>query len=191
MKAEEKITEQFLQLLKPHYQAAASYCRGLNPDHHDDILQEALLKALRGFPSLRDHSQFKSWLFRIITREAATFHRRYFWRRFLEWDSAQWERHHDAVAGLQTEELYQLLHALDHLPRKKRETILLFEIGGFAITEIAAFYLESESAVKSRLARTKRELKQWLIAGLRESTKPRTMLEMYDEVATDFSRSRN
>ncbi len=171
----------FFELLKPHYHDAANFCRGLNYRNHEDILQEALLKAMRGFGGLRDPQKFRSWLFQIISREATTFHRRYFWRRFTEWTDGQPDdRHVSAPAPI--EGLAELEQVLAELPRKKRETLLLHDLGGFSIKEIAAMNGESESAVKSRLSPTRRELAIQITAGLPLYNQPQTVTELYDEV---------
>jgi len=174
--------DRFFELLKPHYQDAANYCRGLDARHHDDILQESLLKAIKGFDSLRDQRQFLSWLFRIITREAATFHRRYFWRRFLEWEKVRPDKRLQASGTTDPDDLADLLAGLAQLPRRKRETLLLYELGGFSVREISAIFGESEPAVKSRLSRTRKELAHKLAAGLPPNRDTRTMKELYDEV---------
>lgn len=171
----------FFELLKPHYLDAANFCRGLNYRNHEDILQEALLKAMRGFGSLRDHQKFRSWLFQIISREATTFHRRNFWRRFTEWTDGQPDDRHVATPD-PIEGLAELEQALAELPRKKRETLLLHDLGGFSIKEIAAMNGESESAVKSRLSRTRRELARQITAGLPLNNHTQTVTEQYDEV---------
>lgn len=174
--------DRFFELLKPHYQDAANYCRGLDRHHHEDILQEALLKAMKRFDSLRDDQQFRSWLFRIISREAANFHRRYFWRRFAESKDGQPGNSRQAAGSTDSDDLNELLSALSGLPRHKRETLLLYEIGGFSIKELSAIFHESEPAIKSRLSRTRKELASKLAAGLPPDKDTRTIKELYDEV---------
>ena len=54
-----------------------------------------------------------------------------------------------------------LMEALDTLSEKERAAILLFELGGFSITEIMHIQGESSlSAIKSRLSRTREKLRQ-------------------------------
>ena len=174
--------DHFFELLKPHYQDAANYCRGLNMQHHEDIFQEALLKGMKGFDSLRDEGQFRSWLFRIISREAISFQRRYFWRKFTESQDGQPGDSHQAAESVDSHNLNELLTALSGLPRRKRETLLLYEIGGFSIKELSAIFGESEPAIKSRLSRTRKELADKLAAGLPPDNDTRTIKELYDEV---------
>ena len=56
-----------------------------------------------------------------------------------------------------------LVATLSQLDKKERTCLLLFEIGGFSIKEIAHIQQEkSESAVKSRLSRTRKKLKEFV-----------------------------
>lgn len=63
-----------------------------------------------------------------------------------------------------------LIEVLSHIGKKERAALLLFEIGGFSIKEIAAIQNEtSESAIKSRLSRTRKKLKEFM-ANIEEGT---------------------
>ena len=58
-----------------------------------------------------------------------------------------------------------MIGGLAQLSNKERTAILLFEIGGFSIQEITKLQEEkSESAVKSRLSRTRKKLKEFMEA---------------------------
>jgi RNA polymerase sigma-70 factor (ECF subfamily) len=73
-----------------------------------------------------------------------------------------------------------LLHlALDKLSEKEKEGIILFEISGFSIKEIAEIQQESESAIKTRLSRSRQKLKQILEDEVPELSTKKTPLSMY------------
>ena len=85
-----------------------------------------------------------------------------------------------------------LVAALSRLEAKERSSILLFEIGGFSIKEITEIQKEnSESAVKSRLSRTRKKLKEFMeqleeegaieVARLHPNTTP--MNDLYHETS--------
>ena len=57
-----------------------------------------------------------------------------------------------------------LYKALSRLPEQQREAILLFEISGFSIKEIAVLQESSESAIKQRLSRGRQQLLEQLQA---------------------------
>jgi RNA polymerase sigma-70 factor (ECF subfamily) len=61
----------------PHLQALFGYAVKLTRDGAvaEDLVQETYLKALVAFPSLRDPSRAKAWLFRILSRLAVDRYR--------------------------------------------------------------------------------------------------------------------
>ena len=156
----------FTEALEPHYADALRYCRALcarwSPADAEDVLQDALLKAIRHFGSLREPERFRSWLFSIITRSHYTAARRHFWNRFVPIDSP------DAIprippvfaAAEGTDDRLLILQALRILSESERATLLLFEVGGFSVAEIAEMRGDrSVSAVKSRLSRARSRLR--------------------------------
>ena len=135
------------------------------------MLQEALLKALRHYDQLKEPAKFKAWLFQIITRTYQSAARKTFWKRLLPLD----------VGATHIPPVYQdvdradarwmILHALARLPARQRAALLLFELGGFSLEEIRVIQGDrSLSAVKSRLSRTRKQLRDYL---LEKETHPR------------------
>ena len=61
--------------------------------------------------------------------------------------------------SIEQEEIEQLYAALNELPEIQKESIILFEIVGYAIKEIAALHKVSENVVKQRLFRGRNQLK--------------------------------
>jgi RNA polymerase sigma-70 factor (ECF subfamily) len=129
-----------------------------SPGDGDDLFQEAVLRAFEKLPSLRDESRFQPWFYTILLSVHRNRSRRAFWRRFLSiedrasdgWepagaDGSCWEEERAQAA--------RVARALATLPPVQREAVVLFEIEGFSIEEIAALQGVSISAVKSRLAR--------------------------------------
>ena len=161
--------KEFLSDLEPHYNDALQYCRALCarwlPSEAEEVLQNALLKALTGYPSLKDRSRFRSWLFQIITRTFYSTVRGAFWKRFvplLPADDVN-DMPHVYAREEPHDEQWILYQALSTLSLKQRAALLLFEIGGFSIEEITSIQQEkSISAVKSRLSRARRKLREAL-----------------------------
>jgi RNA polymerase sigma-70 factor, ECF subfamily len=159
----------FADALEPHYEAALRYCRALcarsSPSDAEDVLQDALLSALRSYDQLREVEKFKPWLFTTITRAFHTHHRRSFWRRFVSFAEPAGER---ALPELfsrdpRIEDRLLLGGALATLSDRDRTVILLHEVAGFPLAEIASMCGDrSLSAVKSRLARARRRLREVL-----------------------------
>lgn len=151
----------FLTALRPHYDDALRLCRGLcadwRPNEAEDVFQSALVKALERFDQLDDPDAFRPWFFRTLTR---TFYSAVRWRKVrrvlpLPTDA-------DAVdLGLYADapepgDRADLLAALALLKPKERAALLLYEVGGLSVAEIAEVQGDrSRSAVKSRLARAR------------------------------------
>ncbi len=176
-------SERFWKLLEPLYSQAECFARHMAPRAWDDVLQDSLLKALKGLESLRQEELFKYWLFRIIANEARRAYRRDFWRKWLPMPEG------DATDGLAAVgpttdplELQHLKAALASLNHDKRQTLLLYHIAGFPVAEIAAIRGESEGAVKSRLSRGRQELRRALEGGLSLSIIRRHKIEELDHV---------
>ena len=157
----------FLDALRPHYDDALRYCRGLcarwSPSEAEDAFQNALLRALDGVDGLDDPARFRPWLFRIVTNEVRAAQRRSFWRRFAPLPPDDAAGPLGLVAADATAEARDLLDALARLGRREREALLLYEVGGFSVDEVRALQGDrSASAVKSRLARARARLRERL-----------------------------
>jgi RNA polymerase sigma-70 factor (ECF subfamily) len=57
----------FASLIEVHGDELLAYSRRLTNDGAEDVLQDALLKALKAYPRLRDGSHIRAWLFRVTT----------------------------------------------------------------------------------------------------------------------------
>lgn len=152
----------FEDCLQPIYDHAYRYCVTLcgNVVDAEDVLQEALMKALERFSQLRDPKAFKSWLFRIIATTTTDRYRRS--RRLVMVEDP------DTVDVRQetqskTELSIDLMRALDTLGERERECLMLYELGGLSISEIMDVQgAESASAIKSRLKRARERLRESL-----------------------------
>lgn len=60
----------FSMLVERHGDELFAYCRRLVDDDAEDVLQDALLKALRSYPRLRHTEHLRAWLFRVTTTAA-------------------------------------------------------------------------------------------------------------------------
>lgn len=56
-------------------------------------------------------------------------------------------------------DIHLLYEAMEQLGEKERECLVLFEISGFSVREVAEIQNDSETAVKSRLSRGRQKLK--------------------------------
>jgi RNA polymerase sigma-70 factor, ECF subfamily len=67
----------FWSLVEAHGDELLVHARRLAGDAHgEDVVQEALLRALRAYPRLRHADHLRAWLYRITTTTAMDHHRR-------------------------------------------------------------------------------------------------------------------
>lgn len=159
--------QRLLRLLAPVHDRAAATARRLagSDTDGDDLFQEALLRALDALDALRDEERFRPWFYAVLLSVHRNRSRRSFWRRFLpiEWrvpsgsepageDGAEWEEERVRAA--------RVSRALAALPAVQREAVVLFELDGLSVEEIAVIQQASPSAVKSRLARGRARLRR-------------------------------
>ena len=66
----------FWSLVEAHGDELLVHARKLAGDQHaEDVLQDALLRALRAYPRLRHAEHLRAWLYRVTTTTAIDSHR--------------------------------------------------------------------------------------------------------------------
>ena len=65
----------FWTLVEAHGDELLAHARRLAGDGAEDVVQEALLRALRAYPRLRHAGHLRAWLYRITTTTAIDLHR--------------------------------------------------------------------------------------------------------------------
>jgi RNA polymerase sigma-70 factor (ECF subfamily) len=176
--------ERLRRLIEPVHERALAFARCLcrSRADGDDLYQEALLRVLGKLDGLRDDGAFRSWLYRVIISVHRNRCRRAFWRRLLPLgDPAAPDERDRAAAALDyrtgespdaSEAAARARAALAVLPAVQREAIVLFEIEGWQVDEIARLHGVSASAVKSRLARGRARLRAHYNRQLAGDAKP-------------------
>jgi RNA polymerase sigma factor (sigma-70 family) len=158
----------FAESVLPHLDAAFNYARWLTRNDADaeDVVQDACMRAMRYFASLRDDDA-RAWLFAIV--------RNVWYSRVSRKGNAVEAPASDGVvderpdAALDPEErllqqytVTRVRAALEQLPVDFREVVLLREIEGLSYKEIAAVVRVPIGTVMSRLARARERLQAML-----------------------------
>jgi len=160
--------DELIELLGPIHDDVQMFARRIARSNAegDDVFQEAVLRAARKLGSLRERSRFKPWMFSVVASVHRTRCRRSFWKRWISSD----ERPPDPVgddgsrwADDRASE-QRATAALATLEPAQREAIVLFELHGYSIEEIAEVQQASVSAVKSRLVRGRDRLRAFYAA---------------------------
>jgi len=149
----------FMELYEPIHDRFIRFChaRVNNEDQAHDLINETLLRAYENFDKLRSREAFLYFLFGIATR---VLHSQY--RKMKYWGAYEEQKNgmlpDTAASPEDLVEVQMLYKALDQLPEKQREALILFEISGFSIKEIQEIQQSKSSAVKARLMRGRRKL---------------------------------
>jgi RNA polymerase sigma-70 factor, ECF subfamily len=154
----------FEEIVLPHLDAAFNYARWLTRNHADaeDVVQDACVRAVRFFPSLRDDDA-RGWLFAIVRNTwYSRVSRRAGAAAVLPLDNTTddpADRALDPEARLlQQLTVARVREALEQLPVDFREVLVLREIEGMSYKEIAAIVRVPIGTVMSRLARARDRL---------------------------------
>jgi len=154
----------FMALYEPVHPQFERFCRArvYGQMEFRDLMNETLLLAFKKFDQLRAREAFLSWLFGIAVRVLANQARK---KNEVEVVNEATLLHISGSRPTDSDaEVYLLHRALAQLPEAQKEAIILFEITGFSIKEIAVMQQASESAVKQRLSRGRQKLKALLDA---------------------------
>ncbi len=163
----------FLRLFEPQRSALWRFVRSMvRTDHEaEDMMSETVLQAYQSIHKLRDEQAFVSFLFTIAHRLV----KRHRWRRTLFGHYDERSAHEipntDAQPDVQMD-IVILREALQRLPERMREAVILFDILGLSLEEIKGIQGGTLSGVKSRLVRGRRLLAMMLGADLQQEEPP-------------------
>jgi RNA polymerase sigma-70 factor, ECF subfamily len=123
-----------------------------NKEVSEDLLQNTFIKAFNNFNQLKNREKLKSWLLQIARNQ------------FLDYlKSAHVSKKADGVEieiaqNGQAETVVELMQVLKQLSPDYREVLVLTEMEGMTALEVSEITGISESAVKSRLLRARKEI---------------------------------
>src|SRR6267378_2145939 len=158
--------ERFERLVMPHQDAAFNFARWLLRSHADaeDVSQEAMVRAYRFFRGFRG-GDARAWLLQIVRNACYTWLEK---NRAVDLTTEFDEELHPqpsvspetlAIAGDNRE---RLTRALEELPVRFREVLILRELEGCSYKEIAAITSVPIGTVMSALARARQRLQRVL-----------------------------
>jgi RNA polymerase sigma-70 factor (ECF subfamily) len=150
------------QLLAQNKGALYALCRGIlgHAEDAQDAVQETFLRALRALPRFRGDAAFRTWLFRIAINVCLK------WKAArpptAPWDEEEASLPEDA-ASPEADALRRLrvMEALAGLTARQRAVLLLKELEGWSMAEIAAQLRWNEKRVDNELYKARRALADW------------------------------
>lgn len=156
----------------PHLDAAQRFARWLAPapGEADDLVQEAVLRAFRGFERMRG-THVKAWLLAIVKNCHRTSLKQRLHRPLTPLPEDPVDMQTEALVSADDPELAALLtqrqqllaRLLAALPEEQREVLILREIEELDYRTIAAVIEAPIGTVMSRLARARSALRaRWI-----------------------------
>jgi RNA polymerase sigma-70 factor (ECF subfamily) len=126
----------------------------------EDVVQEALVKAIKAFPQAGSIADLEGWLFRITHNAALDF-----LRRRIRQDATRSDEDPDMIVDTtSTEEDRQIaaasLRTFMRLPMAQRSSVILMDVLGYSLQEIGSVMDTSIPAVKAALHRGRVRLRE-------------------------------
>lgn len=153
------VEEEVLACL-PHLRAFARSLTG-DRDRADDLVQDAVLRALGAAQQFTPGTNFKAWIFTILRNLYFNEFRRNP-SLFRPLEAADMEMHATSPAQQAGLEFDDFRRAFAKLPAEQREALVLVGADGFKYEEAAAICGCAVGTIKSRVSRARRDLQAML-----------------------------
>ncbi len=155
----------FWKLTEAEHVRARTFCRQLvgSREDGDDLYHDTLVSALTKFVQLRDRSTFRPWLYRIAVNNFKNRIKRSWWRRLAPL-SREIE---ETVGGDDPDSVHAARRRLEWAFRaitpEERALVVLHEMEGWTIAELARLFRKNEGTIKMRLLRARRKMREAIV----------------------------
>ena len=164
---ESLLSGSFEQLAMPHFERLYNFACWLTHDRQEaeDLVQETYAKALKGFPSFQQGTNFRAWIYKILRNAFLTSRTGLKVTATvpldLEGDEENLPKIRETPESilLQRSDRELVQKALEQLPVAYREVLLLCEVEEMSYQEISATLSIPMGTVMSRLSRARRALR--------------------------------
>ena len=127
-----------------------------NENDVKDVLQETFIKYMTKSPDFKSEDHKKAWLIKVSQNKCKEFLR--FHKRHAAVPLDEVEESISVTDGMDTYTT-SILSLIWNLNYKLKSVVILYYIEGYSVKEVAQILGISESAVKKRLERARKELK--------------------------------
>ncbi len=158
--AQRRLRQQVCDMRPQLYRTAYAWCH--DGALADDLVQEAMIKALTRLKTLQDEAALKAWVFRIMTNCYRDWGRRQ--KDTVDVDSL--ELPCDDCPESQAERsrvVRDVRHAMAQLSDDHRQVVALVDLEGFAYSEVSEVLEVPIGTVMSRLSRARAQLRKLLL----------------------------
>jgi RNA polymerase sigma factor (sigma-70 family) len=168
--SERQAVSEFEELATPLVSSVYNLARWLvqNEIEAEDLVQETLLKALRNFGSFQSGTNFRAWILRILRNTFLSSRSKLERRMTVELKNEE-ELPLSHAQCISPESLFiersniaAIRSAIEQLPFRSREVILLCDVEDLAYKEIAEILEIPIGTVMSRLARARKAVREAL-----------------------------
>ena len=121
-----------------------------------DVLQETFIKYMTKSPDFESEDHKKAWLIKVSQNKCKEFLR--FHKRHAAVPLEEVEESFSVTDGMDTD-TSNILSLIWNLKYKLKSVVILYYIEGYKVNEVARILGISESAVKKRLERARKELR--------------------------------
>ena len=164
---ESLLSGSFEQLAMPHFERLYNFACWLTHDRQEaeDLVQETYVKALKGFSSFQQGTNFRAWIYKILRNAFLTSRTGLKVTATVPLDLEGNEENLPKVQEtpesilLQRSDRELVQQALEQLPVAYREVLLLCEVEEMSYQEISATLSIPMGTVMSRLSRVRRALR--------------------------------
>jgi RNA polymerase sigma-70 factor, ECF subfamily len=168
----------FEELAMPLFAPLYNFAHWLtqNREEAEDLVQETYAKALKGFASFAPGTNFRAWMYRILRNTFLTSRTGMRAVAMVPIEDEEGESTLPATAGdpesllLARADQEMIRAALERLPLRFREVILLCDLEEMSYQEIAGTLGIPLGTVMSRLSRARAALRELLRAGARRES---------------------
>lgn len=160
--ADDDFQKQTLEHLSALYNFAMYLTR--KPEQADDLVQETYLRAFRFSHRFEPGTHLRAWLFQILRNTFLTFYRLRERETAIaedgvpDWDVPMFHDTPETDGGVM-EAHTDLERAMGHLPEEFRTVLLLAEVEGMPLEEVARVMACPVGTVKSRIFRAKERMR--------------------------------
>lgn len=166
----DNLSMRFEDLAIPQFDSLYNFARWLTQNREDaeDLVQETYVKALKGFESFQLGTNFRAWIFRILTNTFLSSRSRVERRMTVPLSSEDDSRVQSVSANtaesllIGRADLHSVHCAIEQLPVVFRQAILLCDVEEMSYREIADVLSIPLGTVMSRIARARKAVRDAL-----------------------------